>query len=99
MIERINNRRAFRFGYPSYGLISFTSKCFCCCKKAMVKSWPFYRRQWLSYQRFKKAREDLHREKDIEHMIYNLRIQKFMQKTTLKKRQRDVVQYFMRYVI
>ena len=32
-------------------------------------------------------------------MIYNSRIQKFMQKTILKKRQRDVVQYFMRYVI
>jgi len=32
-------------------------------------------------------------------MIYNMRIQKFMQKTQLKKRQRDTVQYFMRYVI
>ena len=32
-------------------------------------------------------------------MIYNLRIQKFMQKTLLKKRQRDVVQYFLRYLI
>ena len=32
-------------------------------------------------------------------MIYNMRIQKFMQKTMLKKRQRDIVQYFMRYVI
>jgi len=39
------------------------------------------------------------REKDIEHMIYNLRILKFMQKTTLKKRQRDIVQYFQRYLI
>ena len=32
-------------------------------------------------------------------MIYNMRIQKFMQKSQLKKRQRDMVQYFMRYVI
>ena len=32
-------------------------------------------------------------------MIYNQRIQNFMQKTTLKKRQREIVQYFMRYVI
>lgn len=32
-------------------------------------------------------------------MIYNMRINKFMQKTHLKKRQRDAVQYFMRYVI
>ena len=32
-------------------------------------------------------------------MIYNQRILKFMQKTQLKKRQRDIVQYFMRYVI
>ena len=39
------------------------------------------------------------RERDVEHMIYNLRILKFMQKTTLKKRQRDIVQYFMRYLI
>ena len=39
------------------------------------------------------------REKDIENMIYSTRIQKFMQKTLLKKRQRDIVQYFMRYVI
>ena len=32
-------------------------------------------------------------------MIYNMRILRFMQKTTLKKRQRDIVQYFMRYLI
>lgn len=35
---------------------------------------------------FKRAREDLRREKDVEHMIYNMRIQKFMQKTLMKKR-------------
>lgn len=65
----------------------------------MIEKWPFYQRQWISYQKFKKAREELNVEKDIEHMIYNLRILKFMQKTQLKKRQRDIVQYFMRYVI
>ena len=32
-------------------------------------------------------------------MIYNLRILKFMEKTILKKRQRDIVQYFLRYLI
>jgi len=32
-------------------------------------------------------------------MIYNMRINKFMQKTHLKKRQRDSVQHFMKYVI
>ena len=41
----------------------------------------------------------LNEEKDIEHMISNLRILKFLQKSQLKKRQRDIVQYFMRYVI
>ena len=39
------------------------------------------------------------RERDVENVIYNLRILKFMQKTLLKKRQRDIVQYFMRYLI
>ena len=39
------------------------------------------------------------RERDVEYVIYNLRILKFMQKTLLKKRQRDIVQYFMRYLI
>ena len=74
MIERINNRQPFWFGYMGYGLMSFTSHCFCCCKKAIISKWPFYRRQWISYQKFKKAREDLRREKDVEHMIYNMRI-------------------------
>ena len=65
----------------------------------MLRKWPYYKKLWLSYQKFKKARYDLLRERDVEHMIYNLRILKFMQKTTLKKRQRDIVQYFMRYLI
>ncbi len=91
MIERINNRRTFWFGYLGYGLVSFSSKCCCCLKKRLVRSWPYYRTQYVSYKKFQKARADLTREKDVEHMIYNLRILKFMQKTLLKKRQRDVV--------
>lgn len=99
MVERIDNRRTFWFGYWGYGLMSFSSKCCCCCKRRMIRSWPYYKKQWFSYQKFKVARESLHREKDMEHMIYNMRISKFLQKTLLRKRQRDVVQYFMRYVI
>ena len=53
----------------------------------------------IAYLKYKRARSDLRREKDVEHMIYNMRILRFMQKTTLKKRQRDIVQYFMRYLI
>ena len=98
MIENINNRRIFRFGYFGYGIIMLTSHC-CCCKKFMLRKWKWYRNVWFSYQKFKKARADLTREKDIEHMIYNMRIMKFIQKTLLKKRQRDIVQYFMRYVV
>jgi len=98
MIENINNRRIFRFGYFGYGIIMLTSHC-CCCKKFMLRKWKWYRSVWFSYQKFKKARSDLTREKDIEHMIYNMRIMKFIQKTLLKKRQRDIVQYFMRYVV
>ena len=86
MIERINNRIEYSFSYIGYVMMSFASRCCCCCKKAMVMRWPWYGKKWLSYQKFKKARDDLAREKDIEHMIYNLRILKFMQKTTLKKR-------------
>ena len=41
----------------------------------------------------------MRRERDVEYVIYNLRILKFLQKTTLKKRQRDSVQYFLRYLI
>ena len=48
MIERIDNRQIFTFGYLSYGVISFTSKFFCCCKKAMLR-WPFYQKQWISF--------------------------------------------------
>ena len=65
----------------------------------MLRKWPYYKKIWLFYQKFKTARYELMRERDVEHMIYNLRILKFMQKTTLKKRQRDIVQYFMRYLI
>jgi len=99
MIERINNRRNFRFGYCGYGLIRLTNACCCCCKKFLLRKCKFYRSQWLAYEKYKKARIDLNREKDVEHMIYNLRILKFIQKTILKKRQRDIVQYFLRYVI
>lgn len=99
MMDRINNRREFWFGYLGYGLISLSSKCCCCLKQRLVRKWPYYRKQYMDYKKFQKARQDLTREKDVEHMIYNLRIQKFMQKTLLKKRQRDVVQYFLRYLI
>lgn len=99
MEERINNRRSFWFGYWGYGLMSLTSKCFCCCKRRMIQNWPYYKKQWYSYQKFKVARASLHREKDLEHLIYNMRIFKFLQKTLLKKRQRDVVQYFLRFLI
>ena len=99
MIERINNRQVFTFGYMSYGLMACTSRCLCCCKKAIIKWSPYYKKHWISFQKYKRAREELLREKDVEHMIYNQRILKFMQKTQLKKRQRDIVQYFMRYVI
>ena len=99
MIERINNRRKFWFGYMGYGLVSLTSKCCCCCKKYMLKHWRYYRKQWVSYKKFKRARDSLSMEKDVEFMIYNQRINKFLQKSLLMKRQRDVVQYFMRYLI
>ena len=65
----------------------------------MLRKWPYYRRQWFRYEKFKKARYELRRERDVEYVIYNLRILKFLQKTTLKKRQRDSVQYFLRYLI
>ena len=56
-----------------------------------MRKFAYYGRQLPSYQKFKKARDELQLEKDVEHMIYNLRILKFIQKTTLKKRQRDIV--------
>ena len=71
IIERINNRAPFWFGYISYTAMAVSSRCLCCCKKAVISKWPFYKRQWISYQKFKQAREDLRLEKDIEHMIYN----------------------------
>lgn len=91
MIDRIKNRQAFWFGYCGYGLMSIISKCCCCLKKRWLHRCPYYKKQWYSYQKFKAARIELNREKDIEHMIYNMRIQKFMQKSQLKKRQRDMV--------
>ena len=99
MIDRIKNREEFWFGYFGYGLMSITTKCCCCLKKRWLQKWPYYKKQWYSYEKFKAARIELNREKDIENMIYNMRINKFMQKTHLKKRQRDSVQYFMKYVI
>ena len=96
--ERIDNRRPFRFSYIGYGLIKAFSFCIC-CKQMLLRKWPYYRKQWFSYEKFKKARYEMLRERDVEYVIYNLRILKFMQKTLLKKRQRDIVQYFMRYLI
>ena len=98
LIERINNRKIFHFGYCGYGLIKAFSFCIC-CKRCLLEKWPYYKKNWLAYKKFKKARANLNKEKDIEHMIYNIRILRFMQKTHLKKRQRDIVQYFSRYLI
>ena len=98
MIERINNRQIFYFSYLSYGLIKIFTACVC-CQRYLLRKWSYYRDSWFAYQKYKRARIDLRREKDVEHMIYNMRILRFMQKTTLKKRQRDIVQYFMRYLI
>ena len=98
MIERINNRKIFHFGYCGYGLIMAFSFCIC-CKRYLLEKWPYYQKNWFAYKKFKKARANLNREKDLEHMIYNIRILLFMQRTQLKKRQRDIVQYFGRYLI
>ena len=95
----MNNRKVFRFGYWGYGMMSFSTKFCCCCKDRWKESWSYYRSNWYSYKKFKVARAALHREKDLENMIYNMRIGKLLQKTLLKKRQRSVVQYFLRYVI
>lgn len=86
IIERMNARKPYTHGYCGYLMMSITLCLCCCCKKSMVKKWPWYQNKWISYQKFKKARNDLNREKDIENVLYNLRILKFMQKTMLKKR-------------
>lgn len=91
MVERVSKRRNFWFGYCGYGLMTLTTKCCCCCKEFLIRRWPYYKRQWFSYQRFKQARAELHREKDIERIIRDLRVTKFLHKTLLKKRQRDIV--------
>ena len=77
MIKRIENRKAFSFEYFGYGVTKMFAAC-SCCQEYLVRKWPYYKKSMIAYLKYRKARSDLMREKDVRHMIYNMRILRFM---------------------
>lgn len=53
----------------------------------------------MKFSRFNKAYKDLRNEIDLEAYIYNMRVLKMIMRAVTKKRQRNSVKYFRKYVI
>ena len=96
MIESINNRKHFRFGYLRYLFIAFLENCFCCLNALLCRP---QRKRWNEYKRFKTASEEMNKEIDLEYLIYQVRVLRMIMHGITKKRQRKAVKYFQRYLI
>ena len=98
--KKFNSREPFKISFCSYFVVNFLSSCCCCLIRRQQKdpsSW--YSRKKRQNEKFEIARDKLSSEFDLHNIINLQRINCFIQRMMLSKRQRHSVDYFRRYTI
>ena len=92
-------RTTWKFSYAGHLIYHFMNSC-CCCflrQRKSDDSWFFQYRHKLA--KFEEARKGFGTEVDMKNIIIRQRVNKFISKLLLARRQRYAVEYFRRYAI